>query len=111
MSSRDSISATAAAAAGVSAPATEVVAYHQTHLVYGLPACPLCGWRSLLVRSYGRERVRRSYYVACEHCADVEGNGSIEGPTRDSAELAGKAFNEAMRRYAESFMRGDDGEY
>lgn len=104
MSSRDSISAAAATS-------PETVAYHQTHMVYGLPACPLCGWRSLVVRSYGRERVRRSYYVACEHCADVEGNGSIEGPTRDSAELAGKAFSQAMRRYTESFMRGDDGEY
>jgi hypothetical protein len=41
----------------------------------------------------------------------VEGSGSIEGPTCESAEKAGKAFNAAMRKYAESFMRGDGGEY
>jgi hypothetical protein len=87
------------------------VAYHQTHTVYGLPACPLCGHRTLIVRSYGREKTSRSFYVACENCAESEGNGSIEGPVCDSAEKAGKSFNESMRRFAESFMRGDGGEY
>jgi hypothetical protein len=106
MSSRHTISASAAAA---SSPAE--APYHQTHTVYGLPACPLCGWRSLLVRSYGRGREGRCYYVVCEHCVEVEGNGSIEGPVRESAEQAGKAFHAAMRKYAESFMRGDGGEY
>ena len=109
MSDRSAISlAPAPACASAAAP---TVSYHQTHGVHGLPACPLCGWRSLVVRSYGRERVNRSYYVCCEHCSSVEGTGSIEGPPCDSAEKAGKAFNTAMRRYAESFMRGDAGEY
>ena len=112
MSDRAAISVADSASASISAaPSAPPVPYHQTHTVYGLPACPLCGWRSLLVRSYGRAREGRSYYVTCEHCANVEGNGSIEGPTHDSAEKAGKAFNEAMRKYAESFMRGDGGEY
>ena len=109
MSDRTAISADSAHAS-VSAGAASV-SYHQTHSVYGLPACPLCGWRSLVVRSYGREKMKRSYYVSCDHCSTVEGSGSIEGPTCESAEKAGKAFNAAMRKYAESFMRGDDGEY
>ncbi|RBP36917.1 hypothetical protein DES53_11558 [Roseimicrobium gellanilyticum] len=105
MSSRFALPATEAASDA------HTVAYHQTHTVYGLPACPLCGWRSMIVRSYGRHREGRSYYVVCDHCAEVEGNGSLEGPVCESAELAGKAFNQAMRKYAESFMRGDGGEY
>jgi hypothetical protein len=87
------------------------VPYHQTHTTYGLPACPLCGWKSLVVQSYGRTQQNRSYYVTCEHCAATPGTGSIEGPTRDSAEDAGKAFMAAMRQYAESFMDGSEGEY
>jgi hypothetical protein len=113
MSDRSSFPADSAASTAVTAAgaAFATVSYHQTHRVHGLPACPLCGWRSLVVRSYGREKVNRSYYVTCEHCATVDGNGSIEGPTCESAEKAGKSFSSAMRKYAESFMRGDDGEY
>jgi predicted RNA-binding Zn-ribbon protein involved in translation (DUF1610 family) len=104
MSSRESIPAAVTSTA-------ETVSYHQTHTVYGLPACPLCGWRSLIVRSYGKSRDGRSYYVTCEHCSNTEDAGSIEGPVKSSAADAGKAFHESMRKFAESFMRGDGGEY
>lgn len=94
-----------------SPPGREVVPYHQKHTKCGLPACPLCGWKSLVIPSYGRTQQHRSYYVTCEHCAASSDSGLIEGPTRASAEEAGKAFTDAMHRYAESFHEGNEGEY
>jgi hypothetical protein len=90
--------------------------YHQTHHVHGLPACPFCGWLSLIVRSFGPHVERRRYYVTCEHCnnsdADpLESAGTFEGPTRGSAEEAGKAFNEAMKKFSASFQAGRGGEW
>lgn len=90
-----------------SRPSIPSVDYHQTHTVYGLPACPLCGWKSIVVHSY-QHGDSRAYYTACEN---EECDGMLEGPRKDSAEEAGKAFNEAMKKFSQSFMRGDGGEY
>lgn len=90
--------------------------YHQTHTVFGLPACPLCGWKSMVMLSRGTHPNRREtwgtdrrYYVMCEHCDET--TGSITGPERPTSEEAGKAFSEAMRKYSRSFCDNKDGAY
>lgn len=95
-----------------SAPPAE---YHQTHTAYGLPACPLCGWKSLVMRSRPKDLrnkqtwgTSRCYYTACEH---EECEGLFEGPTRDTAQEAGNVLNERLKRFSASFQRGDGGEW
>lgn len=63
------------------------------------------------MHSYGHTKDNRTFYVACEHCAHVEDGGAIEGPRRRTAEEAGKAFNEAMKKFSRSFQEGNAGEY
>jgi hypothetical protein len=81
--------------------------YDEWHFdVYDLAACPFCGHADLVVRSI---RHRTEFYVT--HYETSKCEGTIEGPRRGTKGEAGKAFNEAMKRFSASFQAGRGGEW